>query len=99
MRREVCVVTDQRKPLLTGSNAVSAVFETIRSDAEFRRVRALTYVDLNANFGGRLDSDGKPRAGDLRNVSLEFSRRQPCRACRGFCDDDLSKRFTILDEQ
>mgnify|MGYP007026219500 CR=1 FL=1 len=75
------------------------MFETISGDAEFRRVRALADVDLNRYIGGRLDSDGKPRPGDLRNVSLEFSRRQPCRACRRFCDDDLSARFAVFDKE
>ena len=49
----------------------SAVFETISSDAEFRRVRALAYVDLNRNINGKLGSDWKPRAGDAAANRVE----------------------------
>jgi hypothetical protein len=98
LRCEVSVVADQREPLLTGSDAVSTVFKTISGDAEFRRLRALACVDLNRNIGGKLGSDWKPRAGDLRTVGLQLSRRQPRRTRRRFTDDNFSVSLSFLAE-
>ena len=61
-RLEITVVTDQREPIIAGNDAVSAVFETLRSNAEFCRVRAFAYVDLNWNIGGWLRFNGQPFA-------------------------------------
>ena len=96
---KIRVVAVQREPLLAGSDAVSAVFETISSYAEFRRVRALACVDLNRNINGRLDSDWKPRAGNLRHVGLQFSRRQPRRTRRRFADDIFSASLSLINEK
>ena len=98
-RRDICVVADHREQLLTGNDAGSAVFETISGDAEFRRVRALAYVDLNRNIGGRLDPDWKPRAGDLRNVGLELSCRQTRRTRRRFTDDNFSVSLSFINKK
>jgi len=78
---------------------VPDTFETISGDAEFRRVRALAYVDLNRNIGGRLDPDWKPRAGDLRNVGLELSCRQTRRTRRRFTDDNFSVSLSFINEK
>jgi hypothetical protein len=75
------------------------VFETISGDAEFRRVRALAYVDLNQNFGGRLDSDWKPRPGDLRNVNFELNCRLPRRTGPRFADDKFGVSRFFLNEK
>ena len=68
-------------------------------DAEFRRVRALAYVDLNRTINGRLGSDWKPRAGDLRNVDLERSRSQPRRPRRRIADDNFSVGLSFINEK
>ena len=75
------------------------MFETVSSDAEFRRVRALAYVDLNRYIGRRLNSDWKPRVGDLRNVGLELSCRQPRRTRRRFDDDNFSVSLSFINEK
>ena len=74
------------------------MFETIRSDAVFRCVRALAYVDLNWNIDGRIGCDRRPRAGDLRNAGLKLSRCQSRRTCRRFADDNFSVRLSVINK-
>ena len=81
-RLEITVVPDQREPIIAGNDAVSAVFETIRSNPEFCRVRAFAYVDLNWNIGGRLGFDWMQPAEELCNAGLQLSCCQPCRTRR-----------------
>lgn len=50
---------ESREPIFAGNDAVSAVFETIRSKPEFCRVRAFAYVDLNWDIGGWLRFNGQ----------------------------------------
>ena len=61
-RLEITVIPDQGEPVFAGNDAVSAVFETIRSNPEFCRVRAFAYVDLYGNIGGWLRFNGQPCA-------------------------------------
>jgi hypothetical protein len=58
-RLEITVIADQGEPVFAGNDAVRAVFETLRSNPEFCRVRAFAYVDLDWNIGGWLRSNGQ----------------------------------------
>jgi hypothetical protein len=96
VRLKIRVFADQREPVFTGHNAVSAVFETISGNADFLRVRAPAYVDLNRNIGGRLGSDLE--AARRRSSRRRFAA-QPRRTGRSFADNNVSETLSVINKK